>query len=184
MGYFARGGCRNNTSCRRKRESHEVKKKKPIFLTQLFISPNPSCLLLHSHLLPILQPGRLSLPLSLSLPLHSCMKKKGEKSVSALNAHTHTYKHTKLNPDNQWAKPSIYLSSWVHHQLQLKPLACLINGFAGSSCRLNMVPPSCRNHRASEIQLPHRCLGRWAICGKAGRIPLCILFPHRRHIIE
>lgn len=91
--------------------------------------------------------------------------------MCAGNKCAHT--NTKLNPDNQWAKPRIYLNSWVHHQQQLQPLACLINRFAGSSCRLNTDPTvSALTTRPREIQLPQRSLARWGFCGKASTLPL------------
>lgn len=134
------------------------KKKKKVSpsLSLHFLSP----LTLTAYCSPLTSPAlhcrytrSLSLPLPPSLSELNCLL---HYSCIRKYACLHTHAHTKLNPDSHWAKPSIYLSSWVHHQQQLQPLACLINGFAGSSCRLNMspTPPTRPNHQASRDLTP------------------------------
>lgn len=157
----------------RKRERREVKKKKTfsIFLPPLSISWLP---IAHLSPPPHSAAGRLALSASLSLCLlhYSCIRK-----YSCLHTHTHVRVHTKLNPDSHWAKPTIYLSSWVHHQQQLQPLACLISGFAGSSCRLNMFsppPPLCPNHQAFRDPTPtQEVVKLWEGCNIA--VPLGLI---------
>ena len=149
------GGRGKDTRLKKKKK----KKLSPSFSLHFLSLLTPDCLLLTSHL-PRTQLQVDSLPLPLSLSLFNCLLHYScIRKYACLHTHTHTQTRvcTQLNPDSHWAKPSIYLSSWVHHQQQLQPLACLINGFAGSSCKLNMSPlhpPLCPNHQASRDPTP------------------------------